>query len=284
VTDNQLTDLTPLRFEHLMRPVLRQLVDLLEGLSADDWNLPTRAGQWRVRDVAAHLLDGDVRRLSMQRDGHPGPVPDQAIDSHQTLVDYLNALNASWLKAFERVSPQVILEVQKLVGPPVCDLFENLNPEDEALFGVAWAGEERSTNAFDIAREYTEKWHHQQQIREAVGAPLLDSPKWIEPALETFVRGLPYAYRQVEVKTGVAVVLESTGSVTAAWTLQRRAQGWTLHLNAIENPTTHIRMSSEVAWRLFSKMMDPDDAPSQIAIEGDAALADPLLEFVGFMV
>jgi hypothetical protein len=33
---------------------------------------------------------------------------------------------------------------------------------------VAWAGEAESKNWFHVARDYSEKWHHQQQIREAV--------------------------------------------------------------------------------------------------------------------
>ncbi|MEU3852217.1 maleylpyruvate isomerase family mycothiol-dependent enzyme [Streptomyces sp. NPDC029554] len=31
------------------------LADLLEGLSPEEWETPTRCGDWRVRDVAAHL-------------------------------------------------------------------------------------------------------------------------------------------------------------------------------------------------------------------------------------
>ncbi|WP_369233173.1 maleylpyruvate isomerase family mycothiol-dependent enzyme [Streptomyces sp. R21] len=31
------------------------LADLLEGLSPEEWATPTRCGDWRVRDVAAHL-------------------------------------------------------------------------------------------------------------------------------------------------------------------------------------------------------------------------------------
>ncbi|WP_367320712.1 maleylpyruvate isomerase family mycothiol-dependent enzyme [Streptomyces sp. HUAS ZL42] len=34
------------------------LADLLEGLSPGEWDTPTRCGDWRVRDVAAHLTMG----------------------------------------------------------------------------------------------------------------------------------------------------------------------------------------------------------------------------------
>ena len=33
------------------------------------------------------------------------------------------------------------------------------------------AGEAVSANWFDVAREFTERWHHQQQIRLAIGGP-----------------------------------------------------------------------------------------------------------------
>ncbi len=279
-----MTNLPTIRTEHLFRPVQKELIELLTGLADEDWNRPTRSGDWRVRDVAAHLLDGDVRRLSMQRDGYFGPPPDREIDGYETLVDYLDQLNATWQQAFARVSPRVIMELQKLVGPQVCDLFESLDPEGEAMFGVAWAGEEHSTNAFDIAREYTEKWHHQQQIREAVSAPLLDSSDWVTPALETFVRGLPHAYREAQAEVGSSVVLRVTGSVIASWTLAKGEGAWRLHPGSFATPTTDIRMDAEVAWRLFSKMIDPAEARLQIESTGDDALTVPLLGFVGLMV
>ena len=49
------------------------------------------------------------------------------------------------------------------------------DPDAPAVFSVAWAGEDKSAHWFDVAREYTEKWHHQQQIRDAVGRPDLAS-------------------------------------------------------------------------------------------------------------
>ena len=41
------------------------LADLLEGLSPEDWETPTGCGDWRVRDVAAHLTAG--ARFSRRR-------------------------------------------------------------------------------------------------------------------------------------------------------------------------------------------------------------------------
>ena len=63
------------------------------------------------------------------------------------------------------------LDLLAVTGPQDAAYHGSLDPHAPALFNVAWAGEQTSPNWFDIGREYTERWHHQQQIREAVGAP-----------------------------------------------------------------------------------------------------------------
>lgn len=50
----------------------KMLFKFLEGLSADDWDKQTIAPEWTVKDVAVHLLDGNLRTLSMLRDEYYG--------------------------------------------------------------------------------------------------------------------------------------------------------------------------------------------------------------------
>ena len=42
---------------HLFPPLHAKLIELLRSLDDDEWQLQTVAPAWRVRDVAAHLLD-----------------------------------------------------------------------------------------------------------------------------------------------------------------------------------------------------------------------------------
>jgi hypothetical protein len=51
-----------------------ELLGLLLRLPPADWLKPTAAPGWSVKDVVAHLLDTDMRRLSSQRDGF-APAP-----------------------------------------------------------------------------------------------------------------------------------------------------------------------------------------------------------------
>ena len=65
---------------------------------------------------------------------------------------------------------------------------------------------------FDIAREYTERWHHQRQIALAVGRPTpIDARRLYHPVLETFLRALPFTYRGVDAPDGTTVLVSITG-------------------------------------------------------------------------
>ena len=115
----------------------------------------------------AHILDGNIRVLSGLRDKYQGEKP--YINSYQALLDYLNYLNAEWVKAMKRVSPEMLIDLLKHTGEPYFKYYVSLNPFENAVYSVAWAGESESKNWMHIAREYTEKFLHQQQIRDAVG-------------------------------------------------------------------------------------------------------------------
>ena len=54
-------------------PILdRKLIELLSSLTPDEWNAQTVAKRWKVKDVASHLLDGNLRGLSITRDHYFG--------------------------------------------------------------------------------------------------------------------------------------------------------------------------------------------------------------------
>src|SRR5438094_10172518 len=50
------------------------LLELLRSLSDDEWERQTISPRWKVKDVAAHLLDTALRRLSLARDQYRGEV------------------------------------------------------------------------------------------------------------------------------------------------------------------------------------------------------------------
>ena len=260
-----------------------ELLALLKSLAFDDWYKPTVAGNWKVRDIVAHLLDSDLRRLSLQRDHTPMVPPDAPIKNYRDLVDFLNNLNAVWVKAAQRISPQMLIQFHELTGAQVCELFASLDPFAPGLFGVAWAGEEASENWFDIAREYTEKWHHQQQIRDAVGASALMERRWLYPVLDTFMRGLSHTYRDINAADGTCLTFLITGEAGGIWTLQRENAMWRLYEGEAAAMACQVRLNQDVAWRLLTKGLSHEQAVPQVEITGQAEFGEPLLGMLEVM-
>ena len=59
----------PILVAHLFAPLHDELLALLRSLTPDEWDAPTVAGAWTVKDVTAHLLDTCLRRLYAGRTG-----------------------------------------------------------------------------------------------------------------------------------------------------------------------------------------------------------------------
>ena len=263
-------------------PILEgKLVELLRCLRHDDWSRPTLAKQWTVKDIAAHLLDGNLKRLSIQRDGFFGLAAPPR-EGYEAFIAFINRNNANWVQAARRLSPRVVIDMMELTSKQVYDLFRGLDPNAPALWGVSWAGEETSANWFDIAREYTERWHHQQQIRIAVERLGISSRELYFPVLDTFMRGMPYAFRSVEAREGTIVEIQIEGEAGGSWFVERCDSRWRLEQQATSADAT-LRMDQELAWRVFTKAVDVQSAAGQVAISGDRSLAMQALTLVAVL-
>ncbi|OUJ73200.1 maleylpyruvate isomerase N-terminal domain-containing protein [Hymenobacter crusticola] len=271
----------PIDIVHLLPQLDEKLLALLKSLTPDDWQRQTIAKLWKVKDVAAHLLDGNIRILSMLRDHYAGEPP-PPIHSYQDLVNFLNGLNADWVKAMKRVSPEVLILLHEVTGKPFCDYYASLDPFAPAAFSVAWAGERESQNWMHIAREYTEKWLHQQQIRDAVQQPGLMTHEFFFPFINIFMRGLPPTYHHVAAETGTVVQLTIPTDIGGSWYLQKTENSWTL-VETATHVASEVVIPPDVSWRLFSKSLRPEHVREQLVIRGNQQLGEVALQMVSVM-
>jgi uncharacterized protein (TIGR03083 family) len=261
----------------LFRPVSASLT-LLRGLPLERWDCPTVAGAWVVRDVTAHLLDSTLRRLSFHRDGMtPPPPPPGTIASERDFVDFINDLNAQWVTSARRLSPRVLTDLYERASGEAADWFESLRLDEPALFPVSWAGEQVSAGWFDIAREFTELWHHQQQIRMAVGADLNADARYLGTVLDVAVRGLPHAFRDVPAEPGQTVAIDISGASGGRWTLSREERRWTLWRGEPPVATARIRLSDDTAWQLLFNALRESDVARGVHVEGHTDLTRAFL-------
>ena len=175
----------------------------------------------------------------------------------------------------------------EVAGDEMACLFEAADPFAPATFPVGWAGESESPMWFDIAREYTERWHHQRQIAMAVSRPTpIDGRRLYHPVLDTFLRALPFTYRGVAAPAGTTVLVTIIGEAGGDWFVRRTAEGWELLYETEGRPDSTVAIDQSDAWLLFTKRTARSTARARfpsIRVEGDTDLGESVLEMISIM-
>jgi uncharacterized protein (TIGR03083 family) len=269
---------------HLFSGERAALLALVRELSPAEWAAPTVCVGWTVKDVAAHLLGDDVGRLSGGRDSHPNPDFAAGLDISTLpgLIAAIDRQNALWVEGTRRISPRLLIEFLELTGKLTEDYFATLDLE--AIGGpVDWAGPEPAPVWLDLTREYTERWVHQQHIRDAVGKPGLKERRWLGPVLETFVLGLPRALSAAPAADGATVRLAISGEAGGVWLASKRADRWTIASSEVSTADACVELDQESAWRLFTKGLARAEARQVARIAGNRDLADRVFETVSIL-
>jgi uncharacterized protein (TIGR03083 family) len=283
VSTPTLRELAPVLVLDLFPEERAALLELLESLSDEEWSTPTVCPGWSAKDIAAHILGDDIGRLARGRDGYRGAAFAAAEgDFERQLLAFVNRQNEAWVEAARRLSPRLLIDLLRWSGEETQRYFESL---DLYALGepVSWAGPEPAPVWLDVAREYTERWLHQQQIRDAVGNPGLKERRPFAPVLATFVRALPHTFRDVAAPEGAHVRLAISGDAGGAWSLVRGEGRWGLYAEAGGQPQAITALDQETAWRLFTKGISKDEALAAATIEGERALALNVLDTVSII-
>lgn len=269
----------PVLVSALFPEIHQELISLLKSLSVEDWQKPTVCSGWSVKDVALHILGGEIGNISRRRDGCEADV---SIHSWDELVTFINDWNQSWVAAARRTSPHLLIDLLGLTGVEMSDYFQTLDP---FVMGgpVSWVGDDPAPVWLDLAREYTERWHHQQHIRDAVGRPGLKQPKYLSPVLDAFIRALPRTYEAIHSDENTSVTVTITGDAGGRWSIVRESGVWTLYTGAPQAPTAEVIVDQDIAWRLFTRGMDPDVALKQMNFKGDPTLAHQVLGMISII-
>jgi uncharacterized protein (TIGR03083 family) len=281
--------LPPVLTLHLFHEEREAFLDLLASLTPAQWDAPTVCPGWSVKDTAAHLLGDDLSRLSRGRDRYSGGGFEcmGQRDFAGQLLAYINDVNERWVASVRRLSPRLLIDLLRWSGEETQRYFESL---DMFAMGepVTWAGPEPAPMWLDIAREYTERWIHHSQIRDAIGAPALTEPCLFLPLLDTLVRALPHTFRDTGAPEGTHVRLEiggvgAQGLAPLQWSLVRNAGRWALFDSCPAEPAATVRMDADTAWRLFTKGISKAEALACVRIEGDAGLGEKILDTVSII-
>lgn len=246
------------------------LLELLRCLSPEEWALPTACAGWSVHDLALHLLNGDLRFIAGRRDGYRSPTgptvqPPYGRAEVTALVD---RINEAWVEGAYFLSPRQLIDLLERSGVEYAETLAALDMSASGI-PVDWVAPGPAPVWLDVAREYTERWIHQAQLRDATGRPPLDDRWALYPVFDTFMLALPNALRAVEAPEGANIHLTIRGEAGCTWILRKRADGWEFGSDRGTEPFAALWIDQDDAWRLYTKGIAEADVLTRIDQQGD---------------
>ena len=287
----------PINLLELFPGLSKELELCLNSIPDSDWSNPTACTGWSVKDLVAHLIGGNVNRLKDQTALYANepelvtlfglanqmPQPTGLFTDFDELLSFINKSNQTWVNLTSQFSSVELINFVRKTDNLLFKHFSSLDPNFVTNTGVLWAGESTSEVWFDIAREYTEKWLHQQQIREAVQFDDLYERQWLFPVFDTFMRGLPHNFRNFDPGKDSSIAISILGSAGGHWSLLHENENWILYSGLSTNPIAHIQLDQVLAWRLFTKGISKDEVQNKIETIGDQSVVSTFLEMVTIM-
>jgi len=273
--------LQPIFTTHLFPQLEAKLIELLRSLAPQEWEKQTVAPKWKVKDIAAHLLDTQLRKLAASRQRQQ--TQNSTILPSAELVALINSLNAEGVRQYRLLNPDELISRMEAASKESAEYHAALDPFAPAMFPVSWAGEEKSSNWFDTAREFTERWHHQQQIRLAVEKPGIMTREFYYPVLDCFMRALPYAYRTVPATSGTFAQFNISGECGGSWYLFADGGAWTLVAAPLGEKISETTIPQEIAWRIFTKGIARVEASPQVHVTGNSRISLQILEMISIV-
>jgi len=271
----RLRDLAAVDVRPLLVSERQDLLALLRGLDGSDWETATAVPDWRVKDIALHVRDDDLGWLSRGRDAELSGLLDDTGD-YRDFVGALARKNGAWVAGAYGLSQRVVCDLLEWSGREVDGFYAAIDLSMDSK--VIWAENEPVPAWFDLARDLTERWVHQQQIRDALRCPGHHADKYLDVVLRTFVWAFPHQYA-AEAESGTMVELDLGGD--RVWTLTRIADAWDLEHGVADLATARVRIDGDAAWRVLT---GADFDPRQVQWEGNEGLAQAALDVRGIIV
>jgi hypothetical protein len=148
---------------------------------------------------------------------------------------------------------------------------------------VSWVHPDRPAPAWlDCARDVTEDWVHQEQIRQAVGRQQCPDVTVLYAVIDTFMHAMNHTLDQHDFLPGYTLVVRIEPELHAAWSWSNRDGRWSA-AERVPHPTTEITGDAQTWWQLCVRMLTPAQARDRVRVVGDEQLARAALNIVSII-
>ena len=244
--------------------------ELCDGLTDEEWATPTGCPGWTVQDQISHLIDYEAGALGRPRPDH---VPADLSHTKNALGES-NEVGVDARRG--RSGPEVLEELREVTAARVAQL-RGLSDEDFAREVPTPAGP--GTVSDMLRLRVMDTWSHEQDIRRALGRPGHDTGPVVEESLDYFGRFLPLLVgKRAGAADGQSVVFV-LGHEPPVRILVTDGRANTVDQLPGE-PTATLTMPATTFAALVGGR---SDVPDDVEVAGDAALAQRVLDTLGFM-
>lgn len=264
----------------LFEGVWSDIIALCDGLTDEQWALPTDCPGWSVQDNVAHMIGTERMLLGEQPDAPP------VVDAPHLRND-IGKANEQWISGYRALTGKEVLDEFRVVTARRLEALRALTDDDWNREGFTPEGP--GPYRLFMAIRVFDCWYHDQDIREALGEPgYLEGPVADLSLQRIPPKGLPYVVgKKAGVPPGTTVVFEIAGSQPLVAAVQVPPEGRAVLLEtAPADATVALTMDRRTFARLAGGRWNGDTARSagRLRIDGDRDLGNRIIDNMAFTI
>ena len=264
----------------LFEDVWGDIVAVCDGLTPEQWTLPTDCPGWSVQDNVAHMIGTERMLLGEQPDAAP-------VSESPHIRNDIGKANEQWIAGYRERSGTEVLDEFRAVTQRRLDAMRALSSDDWEREGFTPEGP--GPYRLFMAIRVFDCWYHDQDIREALHQPgYLEGPVADLSLGRIPPKGLPYVVgKKAGAPAGTTVVFEVAGSPPLVAAVQVPPEGRAVLLDAAPpTPAVTLAMDRRTFSRLAGGRWNGDRARSEagLRIEGDRDLGNRVIDNMAFTI
>jgi uncharacterized protein (TIGR03083 family) len=264
----------------LFEDVWGDIVSLCDGLTEEQWALPTDCPGWSVQDNVAHMIGTERMLLGEQPEVAP-------VDDAPHVRNDIGKANEQWIASYRALSGKEVLDEFRAVTQRRLDALRAMSTADWDREGFTPEGP--GPYRLFMAIRVFDCWYHDQDIREALDRPgYLDGPV-ADLSIERIPpKGLPYVVgKKAGAPAGSTVMFDVAGDPRLVAAVQVPPEGRAVLLDtAPATATVALMMDRRTFTRLAGGRWNGDTARTAglLRIEGDQDLGNRVVDNMAFTI
>jgi uncharacterized protein (TIGR03083 family) len=238
---------------------------LMASLAPGQWGAATALPGWSVKDTLAHVI-GTESALA----GQEAPPTEVAVDCLPYVRNAIGAANEEWVRGLRYETDAALLDRFHAITATRRAALEAMS--DDEFDAPSWTPAGPGTYGRFMRIRVFDCWMHEQDIRDAVGAPGHGDGPCAAVALAEAADALGYIVgKRAAAPDGAAVTIELTGPEHVTWHVL--VDGRARLVGTLPGPpTAALRLTSHLFSRLAGGRVPAADHLAEVTVDGDQEL------------